>query len=374
MQHWFIAFVMAVGSVPILGAATVQPLDGPPISGGSLSWAAGAVQLDGRSIPLAEVDWIELQPGQPTAVTTRVGLWLADGGWLPATAISAGAGDAIRATTPLGPVELPLTALLGWAPGELPAAVAGKDRVQVAAGLLDGRVQGIRDGRLLFASLLDDQPLPLAIGDVTALRLDLPTAPATGLLLTARFAPDRPPVRLEPSPAGLALAGQRGADLSLDALAGQRLQVDGPGSRRVWLSDLAPASVNETGAFGTVWPWQRDRDLDGGPLRLAGQRVAKGICVHAASTLSWALHGAYSRFQAQAGIADLVRPEGDCLATLTLDGRQLWQRRLRGTEPAVPITAELTGGRILTLTIELGERYDIGDHVVLADAWLARVP
>ena len=42
----------------------------------------------------------------------------------------------------------------------------------------------------------------------------------------------------------------------------------------------------------------------------------------------------------------------------------------RGTDQPQDIRLDLTGARSLALHVELGERYDIGDHVVLANAWI----
>ena len=83
--------------------------------------------------------------------------------------------------------------------------------------------------------------------------------------------------------------------------------------------------------------------------------------------------GIYHRailFHAQIGIADVVAPEGDCEVIIRTDQKILWQGRLRGTDQPQDIRLDLTGARSLALHVELGERYDIGDHVVLANAWI----
>ncbi|MBN8527463.1 MAG: NPCBM/NEW2 domain-containing protein, partial [Planctomycetes bacterium] len=62
----------------------------------------------------------------------------------------------------------------------------------------------------------------------------------------------------------------------------------------------------------------------------------------------------------------------DCIAVLAGDGRELWRARLRGGDAPRSIDLDLAGVKRLELRVEAGERHDIGDHVVLADAQLIR--
>ncbi len=366
-----------------LSAATVTPLEGPPLSAAQLTFANGQVVGGGKAlIALADTDWLELGDKSPVKSTSEprnpaagpgLGIWLTDGGWLPATALAVGPNDTIRATTPFGPHDLPLTAILGWGTSETAAAADGLDRVVVASGPLDGRVQGLRAGKLLFASSLDPEPLALELTDIQGLRLAQPLKVASGLGLLVVIDGSRPPLRLRATDTGLQLAiNSQPIAAAPAALAGLRLRVDG--GRRTWLSDVPPATVKEQGAFDVVWPWQRDRNLDGGPLMLAGVRYAKGLTVHSAATLSWSLNQRFVRLRALVGIADAVAPEGDCPVSLTGDGKVLWQRdRLRGGEVPAIVDLDVRGVTTLTLDIALGERFDIGDHVVLADAYLVQI-
>jgi hypothetical protein len=140
----------------------------------------------------------------------------------------------------------------------------------------------------------------------------------------------------------------------------------------VWLSDLKPATVEETGSFGVTWPWKRDADLDGAPLRLGGSLHAKGLTVHSRARLAWSLDGGYVRFSATIGISDTVTPEGDCVAALVADGKEVWTHRLRGGDRPVAVDLPLAGVRGFELRVVEGERFDIGDHVSLGSAWLAQ--
>jgi hypothetical protein len=51
----------------------------------------------------------------------------------------------------------------------------------------------------------------------------------------------------------------------------------------------------------------------------------------------------------------------------------LWHEdRLRGSDPPRTLDLDLTGVQTLTLVVAQGERYDIGDHVTIADGALIR--
>lgn len=354
-------------------AATVAPLEGTPLPVTALAFRDGALVADGKTVGLADLDWIELERSGPPAALSgtaqaRPGIWLTDGSWIPMTALTTAPGDRIRATTPFGTHDLPLTAVAGWGSNEVGRAPDGLDRVQVASGPLDGRVRGLRDGKLLVETSLDPEPLALELAEVQGLRLAQPATVPAGLTLLALPDPARPPTRLRIDGGDLVLAAS-GQPVTGDLLPTLRLRIDG--GRRTWLSDLVPAAVEEKGAFDVVWPWKRDTDLDGSPLVLGGNRWAKGIVAHSAAALRWELGGRYVRLRALVGISDAVAPEGDCSVAITGDGKELWRRdRVRGGDAPMPLDLDLSGVLTLTLAIGLGERFDIGDHLALADAYL----
>jgi hypothetical protein len=155
------------------------------------------------------------------------------------------------------------------------------------------------------------------------------------------------------------------------ALLPARLRLEG--GRRVYLSETTPDQVVEEGAFGVVWPWSRDRNLDGSPLRLGGVRYDRGIVVHSKARLVWNLNGCYTRLHALVGIADIVADQGDCAASLIADGKELWHRdSVKGGDKPIPLDLDLSGVRRLELHVDYGARYDIGDHLALADSYLVK--
>lgn len=158
--------------------------------------------------------------------------------------------------------------------------------------------------------------------------------------------------------------------------------------RVIYLSDLEAAKVDENANFiraheplpgDLSFPWQRDANAgDAGRLRLRGQEFRKGLGVHARSTLTFAIDGGFSRFQAVVGIDDhAIRltgqdPVGNVSFVVKGDGREL-ERREGVTSRTAPISLsiDIKGVKELTLHVDFGEdRSGQGDF---ADWALARI-
>jgi hypothetical protein len=372
------AFLATVTVLP-LSAATVAALDGRVVTGERLTIDAKAatVGIGGTNVALADCDWIEPGDGAgidlPGTPAKRLGLWLVDGSWLPVAGIAIGAKDnELAVSGPLGSFALPLTAVRGWGSGQaLPEGDSKDDQVLLDSGLLSGRVDGLVAGKLVLKSALDPQPLTLALDQVRAVRLAIPVRTPKGVRLATTLDELHPPLRVQPSADGYVLAVAPQVVLG-PALSAARLRIEG--GRRQYLSELDPAVLEETGAFGVVWPYKRDRNLDDSPLRLGGVRYERGLVVHSQAHLGWTLNGAYTRLRALVGIADLVGDQGDCAASLLVDGKVVWSKdNVRGGEKPVAIDLDLTGAKKLELKVEYGARYDIADHFALADAYLIKV-
>lgn len=371
------AVLVFVTALPV-SAATVAALDGRVVTGERLTIdaKAGTVSAGGMAMPLADCDWIEPGPGGgielPGTPGKRLGVWLVDGSWLPVGSIAVGAKDhELAVNGPLGAFTLPLTAVRGWGIGQaLPDGESKDDQVLLDSGVLSGRIDGLIAGKLVLKSALDPQPLSLALDQVRAVRLAIPLRAPKGVRLATTLDELHPPLRVQPTADGFVLAAVPQALLG-PALATARLRIEG--GRRQYLSELDPAVVEETGAFGVVWPHKRDRNLDESPLRLGGVRYERGVAVHSQARLGWTLNGGYTRLRALTGIADLVGDQGDCAASLLVDGMVVWSRdSVRGGEKPQPIDLDLTNAKKLELKVDYGARYDIADHFVLADAYLIK--
>ncbi len=353
-----------------------MPLDGQVVVGERVTFTnKGQVVIGDRTLALADCDWIE--PGDGSGVTLpgvahkRLGVWLVDGSWLPVTTIVAGDKDhEVSLSGPLGNISLPLTAIRGWGIGvELIGQDSKDDQIILESGLLTGRIEGLVSGKIIFKSPLDpNKPLEIALGQIRGLRLAVPIRAAKGVRLAVSMDDSHPPVRIMTTATGMNLYAVPAIDVT-QALTPMRLRIEG--GRRVYLSDLEPNLREETGAFGVVWPYQRNKNLDGSPLRLGGVRYEQGLSIHSQARLGWNLNGAYSRLRATIGIADLVANQGDCAASLLVDDKVVWTRdSVRGGERPQIIDLDLAGAKRLEVRVDYGARYDIADHLVLADAFL----
>lgn len=363
-MRWSAPLLLAAG----LAAASATAFDGTRYDGELAVPAPGAIAIGGRVLALADLDELVLGDG-PAPRAAPMELHLADGGRLPLDGLGAApAADHLLAATPLGALALPLDAVAAWGPA--PPPPGGDDAIVLDSGVLRGRVQGLDGAGLRFLAALDPEPLIVPLSSIRSARLAVRRVAAAAVRLRAGAEGGGTGFDVLLTPAGPVLAAAPSAAIDAAALGGLRLRVEGP--RRTYLSDLVPVRVEESGAFGVVWPHARDAAIGGGPLRLGGRTWAKGLTVHSAARLVWRLDGAFLRLRAQAGIADTLAPEGDCLATLVGDGRELWRGRLRGGSPPLVIDLDLAGIAELSFAVAQGERHDIGDHAVLADAQLIR--
>ncbi|GAB7036885.1 MULTISPECIES: glycoside hydrolase family 97 catalytic domain-containing protein [Catenuloplanes] len=120
-----------------------------------------------------------------------------------------------------------------------------------------------------------------------------------------------------------------------------------------WVSDLP--FLSESNGYGPV---ERDRSngeqsaADGNPLTLRGTVHPKGLGVHAPAEVTVWLGAACTSFTALTGIDDEVTSPGSVTFEVLGDGRPLAATGvLRGTDPAHPVAADVTGVRRLTLRV-----------------------
>ncbi len=139
------------------------------------------------------------------------------------------------------------------------------------------------------------------------------------------------------------------------------------GGRAVYLSDLKPRECRHTPYLDLAWPYHEDRNATGGLLRCGGRLCLKGLGVHSAARLSYALDPAHRRFQADVGIDDSTGGRGSVEFRILVDGRQRWASGpVRGGDPPLPVSIDIAGGKRLDLIVDYGER---GDQLDRAD-WL----
>jgi hypothetical protein len=142
--------------------------------------------------------------------------------------------------------------------------------------------------------------------------------------------------------------------------------------RLVFLSDTRPVESRQRPIVTLGRPWQADKNVVGGPLRIAGRSFDKGIGVQSRSELSFAQPGAFDVLAASIGVDDSASGRGDCEFVVLGDGKELFRGRKRGGEEAEEIRVSTAGVKLLTLVVEPGADLDLSDHADWGDARLLR--
>uniref|UniRef100_UPI0018D1C390 NPCBM/NEW2 domain-containing protein n=1 Tax=Streptomyces clavuligerus TaxID=1901 RepID=UPI0018D1C390 len=266
---------------------------------------------------------------------------------------------------------------------DLPAEAEGVPSTIIRAGRVFALKATVRnDGRLpLFAARLALR-LP---GGWTVRALDAERADVIlpgGRPLTTRWRV-QVPSGAPPGPAGLLVA--------LD------YRAVGHGTVRRTLADTltvpAPVPAGVSGLGDLTWAWasngygpvERDmsnggpRARDGRPLTVNGVRYAKGLGTHAPVQLVYLLDGRCSKLTTDVGIDDERDPREPEQATATAeiwaDGvKRADSGLLTWRDPAVSLTADLSGARFLRLVGTIGPDTNRYDRIDWAEPVLTCAP
>ena len=149
------------------------------------------------------------------------------------------------------------------------------------------------------------------------------------------------------------------------------------GGKFVYLSDLEPADYKHVPYLSLAWPYRRDRNVSGGPLMVGGERYLKGIGMHSASRLTYRLDGKYQRFDALAALDDSSEGRGSVtFGVYVLRGGE-WKQAavsdtVRGGAAPEPVSVDVRGAEMITLTVDYADRGDELDHADWLDARLVK--
>ncbi len=137
-----------------------------------------------------------------------------------------------------------------------------------------------------------------------------------------------------------------------------------------YLSQMKPREVKYTPFFDIVFKYRRDRNLDGGPLRLGKRTFSRGLCIHSRTFLRYRINTDYRRFKAVMGIDYAVARigRGDVHVVISGDGRTLLETDVRGGDESREIDLDVSDVRDLEILVDFGGDLDISDHLDLADA------
>jgi hypothetical protein len=138
-----------------------------------------------------------------------------------------------------------------------------------------------------------------------------------------------------------------------------------------YVSDLT--FVGESNGWGPV---ERDRSVgesaggDGLPLTIGGVTYAKGLGTHAPASVQVYLGGRCTTFTAAVGLDDETTEPGSVTFQVQADGRTAYDSGVLRPGPATPVTANVTGARLLTLAVtDAGDGKNF-DHADWANARL----
>jgi hypothetical protein len=144
--------------------------------------------------------------------------------------------------------------------------------------------------------------------------------------------------------------------------------VDFSAGKVVYLSTIEPREVEEVPYFLIMFPYQRDRSLEGRPLRVGARSFARGLAIHSRTRLRYRLGGEYRRFTAEAGI-DPEIPSADALVKIVGDGKTLFEENFTAADDPKSLDLPVDGVVELDIIVDYGrDRLDIGDRIHLGDA------
>ena len=240
---------------------------------------------------------------------------------------------------------------------------------------LGGIIEGAKGGKLTFVYNDKSRTIPLKMVE--------------GFILANRPAP-KPPTEVRSTftlGGGMAISGRwRGIEATVwkvETPWGQTLQLPAAevrsvrfqGGQMTYLSDLEPSQVEETPYFGRKLPYRKDQSLTGGPLKLDGQVIEKGLAVHSRSALTYDIDRRYATFEALVGFDEASKKKGRVDCRVFADGKEIYANPdLRADAAPVRLSLPVAGAEQLKLVIDYGPDDDTGDRVIWAHARLYRRP
>jgi hypothetical protein len=144
--------------------------------------------------------------------------------------------------------------------------------------------------------------------------------------------------------------------------------------RLVYLSDLAPAQVEQTPYFDRLLPYRIDKSLTGTAIKLSDAEYPRGISVHSRTVLRYDIGRRFEKFRAKVGFQQPEGKAGRATIRVLGDGDKVLHEiaDARGDAPPVDLDIPVTGVSRLTLEVDFGADQDVADRVAWANARLLR--
>jgi hypothetical protein len=246
---------------------------------------------------------------------------------------------------------------------------------------LKGRVTEIAAGTLTVATESGDTKLPLSRIQMVTFANPQPARSAgsqtlvalrDGALLRAQsLRADDKSLEIQLARSGAMLTGGSVSDIvALQSLGGPAL---------AYLSDLEPSGYRHVPYLSIEWPYERDRNVRGGSLVVGGNRFVKGLGMHSAARLTYALDptAGWRRFDASVAVDDSARGRGSVTFGVHVLRGSRWQTAhtsdiIRGGQTPVDLSVDVSGATGLTLTVDYADRGDELDHADWLDARLVK--
>jgi len=140
-------------------------------------------------------------------------------------------------------------------------------------------------------------------------------------------------------------------------------RVDVLGGRWEWLTSLEPISYEHTPALSLDWDWVADRNVTGGPIRVAGTTYEHGLGVHSQCSITFDLKGAHREFVTSMGLDDDSGPYANVDIEIRVDGQRRFAEE--GITPGTlhgPVRLDVTGAKRIKLTVLFGANADLQDR------------
>ena len=178
---------------------------------------------------------------------------------------------------------------------------------------------------------------------------------------------------------GQLVRAQRGQDVVFQTLWGQ--EITQPynhvvryyvrNRRSVSLADLTPTAEELTPYFDRSMKWTADKSLDGRPLKIGDKTYTRGLGMHSRTVLTYDLGGQFSKFESDVGLQDESGKAGNVACRVLTDGEVAFEKADLTTASGVQtLSIDVTGKKTLTLEVDFGENFDVGDHVSWGDPQL----
>lgn len=140
-----------------------------------------------------------------------------------------------------------------------------------------------------------------------------------------------------------------------------------------YLSDLPPEAYRHIPYLTREWPYQLDRTVSGARLRAGGRLFVKGVGMHSASRLTFALNREYSRFEAELAIDDETHGQGSVVVRVFADAEERYRSPIvRSGEPPLAVSVDVSGAQRLSLVVDHADRGDQLDRADWLDARLIK--